>query len=67
LKTDAYHLWDASVRWTNTQEDLSVILSGRNLGDEEFLVTGIYGTAFQSYEGIFDRGQQWLFEVRKNF
>ena len=67
LKTDAYHLWDASVRWTNTQEDLSVILSGRNLGDEEFLVTGVYGTAFQSYEGIFDRGQQWLFEVRKNF
>ena len=67
LKTDAYHLWDASVRWTNTQEDLSVILSGRNLGDEEFLVTGVYGTAFQSYEGIFDRGRQWLFEVRKNF
>lgn len=67
LKTDAYHLWDASVRWTNTREDLSVILSGRNLGDEEFLVTGVYGTAFQSYEGIFDRGQQWLFEVRKNF
>ena len=67
LKTDSYHLWDASVRWTNTGEDLSVILSGRNLNDEEYLVTGVYGTAFQAYEGVFDRGRQWVLEVRKSF
>jgi iron complex outermembrane receptor protein len=67
LKTDSYDLWNASVRWTNANEDLSVILSGLNLSDEEFLVTGVYGTAFQSYEGMFDRGRQWRLEVRKEF
>ncbi|MDX1734501.1 MAG: TonB-dependent receptor [Halioglobus sp.] len=66
LKTDSYDLWDASVRWTNSEGDLSVLLSGRNLGDEEYLVTGVYGTAFQAFEGTFDRGRQWLLELRKS-
>ena len=67
LKTDSYSLWDASVRWTNAGDDFSVILSGRNLTDEEFLITGVHGTAFQSFEGMYDRGQQWMLEVRKDF
>lgn len=67
LKTDAYDLWNASVRWTNAGGDWTVLLSGRNLGDEEYLVTGVYGTAFQAFEGSFDRGRQWLLEVRKTF
>jgi iron complex outermembrane receptor protein len=67
LKTDSYSLWDASVRWTNAAEKLSVILSGRNLTDEEFLITGVHGTAFQSFEGMYDRGQQWTAEVRWEF
>jgi iron complex outermembrane receptor protein len=67
LKTDAYDLYDASVRWVNAADDLSVVLSGRNLGDEEYLVTGVYGTAFQAIEGLYDRGRQWLLEVRKDF
>ena len=67
LKTDSYDLWDASVRWTNAGGDWTVILSGRNLTDEEYLVTGVYGTAFQAFEGMFDRGRQWALEVRKDF
>ncbi len=67
LETDSYELIDASIRWTNPAEDWSVILSGSNLTDEEYLVTGVYGTAFQSYEGMFDRGRQWRLEVRKQF
>lgn len=67
LKTDSYDLLDASVRWTNASGDWTVIVSGRNLTDEEYLVTGVYGTAFQSFEGMFDRGRQWLLEVRKDF
>ena len=43
------------------------MLSGRNLGDEEYLVTGVYGTAFQAYEGSYDRGRQWLIALRKDF
>ncbi len=67
LKTDAYDLIDASVRWLSADEAWSVILSGRNLTDEEYLVTGVYGTAFQVFEGVFDRGRQWQLELRKRF
>jgi iron complex outermembrane receptor protein len=67
LETDSYDLFDASVRWSNPQEDWTVVLSGRNLTNEEFLVTGVYGTAFQSYEGTYNRGRQWQLEVRKHF
>lgn len=67
LKTDAYHLLDASIRWRNPGEDWSVALTGRNLADEEYLVTGVYGTAFQAFEGMYDRGRQWRLEVRKDF
>ncbi len=67
LETDSYDLVDASIRWSNVAEDWTVVLSGRNLTDEEFLITGVYGTAFQSYEGAYNRGRQWQFEVRKSF
>lgn len=67
LETDSYHLLDASIRWRNRGEDWSVVLSGRNLTDEKFLVSGVYGTAFQAYEGLYDRGRQWRLEVRKDF
>jgi iron complex outermembrane recepter protein len=67
LETDSYDLVDASIRWSNVAEDWTVVLSGRNLTDEEFLITGVYGTAFQSYEGAYNRGRQWQFEVRKRF
>ena len=67
LETDSYSLIDASVRWTNQQGDWSVILSGRNLSDEQYLVTGVYGTAFQSFEGVYERGRQWRAEIRKTF
>jgi len=67
LETDSYHLVDASIRWRNRGEDWTVVLSGRNLTDEKFLISGVYGTAFQAYEGMYDRGRQWRLEVRKDF
>lgn len=67
LKTESFDTWDASLRWTDVGGDWSVLLSGRNLGDEEYLVTGVYGTAFQAYEGSFNRGREWLLEVTRRF
>jgi len=67
LETDAYDLIDASVRWQDCQRLWTVALSGLNLGDEEYLVTGVYGTAFQSLEGVYDRGRQWQLELRRDF
>ena len=67
LEQDGYHLYHASVRWQNPGKDWTVILSGLNLGDEEYLVTGVYGTAFQAYEGMLQRGREWRLELRKDF
>jgi iron complex outermembrane receptor protein len=67
LETDAYDLLDASLRWENSAENLRVTLSGRNLTDEEYLITGVYGTAFQSFEGLYDRGREWRIELRRDF
>jgi len=67
LETDSFHVLDASVRWESVAGDLSLTLYGRNLGDEQYLVTGVYGTAFQAFEGVFDRGRQWRLELRKDF
>ncbi|MEM9623994.1 MAG: TonB-dependent receptor, partial [Pseudomonadota bacterium] len=67
LETDAYDLIDASVRWTSPQDAWTVILAGRNLTDEEYLSTGVYGTAFQVFEGIYDRGREWRLEIRRSF
>lgn len=67
LQTDSYSLIDASIRWTNTGGDWTVILAGTNLSDEQYLVTGVYGTAFQALEGVYNRGRQWRVEVRKSF
>ncbi len=67
LETDAVDLVDASIRWSNQDGDWTVTLAGRNLTDEEFLVTGVYGTAFQAFEGVYDRGRQWQLELRKRF
>jgi iron complex outermembrane receptor protein len=67
LRQDDYTLVDASVRWEDAAQRWAATLSGRNLGDEEYLVTGVYGTAFQAYEGMFDRGRQWRLELTRRF
>lgn len=67
LRTDSYSLIDLALIWRNAAEDFSVIINGKNLTDEEYLITGVYGTAFQVFEGVFDRGRQWLVTLSKDF
>ena len=67
LVTDSVQLVDASVRWISADEDWLVTLSGRNLTDDEYLISGVYGTAFQSFEGLYDRGREWRLELRRDF
>ena len=67
LATDSVQLVDASVRWISADEDWLVTLSGRNLTDDDYLISGVYGTAFQSLEGLFDRGREWRLELRRDF
>ncbi len=67
LKTDAYDLWDARLQWNSPTETWAAIASVRNLTDEEYLLTGVWGTAFQTFEGIYQRGREYLLELRWYF
>jgi iron complex outermembrane receptor protein len=65
IRQDGYHLLNANVAWQNSGETITVIAGGTNLTDENYLITGIIGDAFQSYEGLYNRGRQWY--VTANF
>ena len=67
IHQDDYHLVNANVAWQNGDENLSVILGVSNLTDENYLITGIIGDAFQSYEGLYDRGRQWYLTANFGF
>ncbi|RLA04619.1 MAG: TonB-dependent receptor [Gammaproteobacteria bacterium] len=58
IHQDDYQLFNANITWQNNNDDLALVLGAKNLGDEEFLHTGIIGDAFQSYEALYDRGRQ---------
>ena len=67
LKTDSYHLWDARVQWISESEDWTLIASGKNLTDEDYLMTGVWGMAFQTLTGVYHRGREYTMEVRWRF
>ena len=67
LRTDSYSLVDFGLTWRNAGEDFRVSINGRNITDEEYLISGVYGTAFQTMDGLFDRGQQWSLSLSRDF
>ncbi len=67
IHQDDYHLLNANVAWRNGDENISVIAGVSNLTDENYLITGIIGDAFQSYEGLYDRGRQWYLTANYGF
>ena len=67
IRQDGYHLVNANVAWRNEDENISVIAGGTNLTDENYLITGIIGDAFQSYEGLYDRGRQYYLTANFGF
>jgi len=67
IRQDGYHLVNANVAWRNADDNLSIIVGATNLTDENYLITGIIGDAFQSYEGLYDRGRQWYVTANVEF
>jgi len=62
IAQDGFSLIDASVTLRNTS-GLSAAIGAKNLTDKNYLATGVFGDAFSSFEGIFDRGRQWFIRV----
>jgi iron complex outermembrane receptor protein len=63
LAQDGYHLLNASVVVRDPSQRYSVTFGVRNLADEEYLISGVFGDAFSSYEGFYDRGRQWYLRL----
>ncbi|HJN48943.1 MAG: TonB-dependent receptor [Pseudomonadales bacterium] len=61
-----YHLANVSIAWQNPGEEWRVTLAVENLTDEEYLITGIIGDAFQSYETLYNRGREWRLRFQYN-
>lgn len=67
IAQDSYDLVNASVSWSSPSDTWDVMLNLKNIADEEYLVTGVIGDAFQTYEGIFNRGREWYLTAKYNF
>jgi iron complex outermembrane receptor protein len=67
IAEDDYHLVNTSVSWLSSDERYSAIAGVINIGDEDYMISGIVGDAFQSYEGVFSRGREYYLTLRYNF
>lgn len=67
IAQDAYDLVNANINWTSNDDVWDAQLSLKNVADENYLMTGIIGDAFQTYEGIYNRGREWQFNVKYHF
>ncbi|MBM5811113.1 MAG: TonB-dependent receptor [Gammaproteobacteria bacterium] len=63
LAQDDYQLVNASVALRDPDKGWSLTLGATNLTDEKYLVSGVFGDAFSSYEGLYDRGRQYYLRV----
>jgi len=63
----SYDLLNANLNWTSADEQWEVLLALKNLSDEKYLMTGIIGDAFQTYEGIYNRGREFSLTAQYHF
>lgn len=67
IKQDDYQLINANIAWWSADNRYSATLGVNNLDDEDYLISGIVGDAFQSYEGVFARGREYYLTLRYEF
>ena len=58
IAQSGYHLVDANLTWRDANERLTVTAAVKNIFDKHFLLSGVYGDAFQTYEGVWNRGRE---------
>lgn len=64
---DGYDVINLNLSWRDTADIWRVMLGVQNLTDEEYLITGIIGDAFQSYEQMENRGREYWLRVGRSF
>ena len=58
-----YNLVNLNLNWIDVDDLWHVTLSVENIGDEDHLITGIIGDAFQSYEQMENRGREYRVRI----
>lgn len=64
---DSYEVVNANIAWLDANQAWKVTLGVTNLLDDDYLITGIIGDAFQSYEQMENRGREWWINVSRKF
>jgi iron complex outermembrane receptor protein len=67
IAQDDYQLVNANLSWWSASNRFSATAGVKNINDEDYLITGVLGDAFQSYEGVYDRGREYYLTLRYNF
>lgn len=62
-----YHLVDGNLTWRDAARKFTVTAAVKNLFGKHFLLSGVYGDAFQTYEGVYNRGREASLTVGYNF
>lgn len=69
LKQDSFSLVNAAIVFNSADEHWEAILGGRNLTDEDYLITGnsAFATAASYVEQIYGRPRQWWLSLEYSF
>ena len=67
LTQPAVHLFNAAITYTNPNEQWDLVLGGRNLTDERYLVSGFDQPGVGFTEGTYARPREWYLTLRLNF
>ncbi|MCC6203328.1 MAG: TonB-dependent receptor [Gammaproteobacteria bacterium] len=63
LTQPGYHLLDLAFALRSPDTKYTITAGINNLTDKTYLVSGVFGDAFSSYEGLYDRGRQWFLRL----
>lgn len=67
LAQSSYHLVNVNLTFTDKDDRYDVVAAVKNLTDEDYLMTGVWGAAMQSIEGVYNRGREYSLTVRARF
>ena len=69
IAQEAYSIINASVRWNNSNDDITVVLAMTNLADEDYRAAGNSAVLESSSysEAVWARGREWSLSFRHDF
>lgn len=67
LRQDGLHLLNVSIVWLSLDEKYEIAVRGRNITDEEYIMTGVMQPDGGFAEAVYSRGAEWWISAQYNF